>query len=104
MLQIIGLIVVLSVVGVAVYYFGFYKTGKINDSDGDYIPDEVEEVVEDVKEVVEETKRRVKAVKKELKDVADAAKEVVNQVDDVVEAAKGKKRRGRPKKSGKKEA
>ena len=31
-------------------YFYFYKTGKINDRDGDYIPDEVEDAVEDVKE------------------------------------------------------
>tara|TARA_R100001510_G_C7608422_1_gene172749 strand:+ start:249 stop:563 length:315 start_codon:yes stop_codon:yes gene_type:complete len=104
MLQIIGLIVVLLVLGASVYYFGFYKTGKINDRDGDYIPDEVEDVVEDVKEVVEETKRRVKAVKEELKDVKEAVKEVVDQAEDVVEAAKGKRRRGRPKKSGKKEA
>ena len=74
MLKIIGLIVVLLVIGAAVYYFGFYKKGKINDRDGDFIPDEVEDVVEDVKELVKETKRRAKAVKKELKDVASAAK------------------------------
>ena len=35
----------------SVYYFGFYKKGKINDRDGDFIPDEIEDVVEDVKEV-----------------------------------------------------
>ena len=35
MLQIIGLIVVLLAIGAAVYYFGFYKKGKINDRDGD---------------------------------------------------------------------
>ena len=33
-------ILVLVVAAVAVYYFGFYKKGKINDRDGDYIPDE----------------------------------------------------------------
>ena len=49
MLKIIGLIVVVLVVGAAVYYFGFYRKGKINDRDGDYIPDEVEDAVEDVK-------------------------------------------------------
>ena len=99
MLNIIGLIVLILVVGAAVYYFGFYKRGKINDRDGDFIPDEVEDTVEDVKEVVKETKRRAKAVKKELKDVADAAKEVINQAGDVAAAAKGKPRRGRkPKK------
>ena len=101
MLKIIGLIVVLLVIGAAVYYFGFYKRGKINDRDGDLIPDEVEDAVEDVKEVVKETKRRVKAVKKEIKDVAVAAKEVINQAGDVVDAAKGKKRQGRKPKSKK---
>lgn len=94
MLKIIGLIVVILVIGAAVYYFGFYKRGKINDRDGDLIPDKIEDAVEDVKEVVKETKRRAKAVKKELKDVAD-------QVGDVVDATKGKKRRGRKPKSKK---
>jgi hypothetical protein len=101
MLKIIGLIVVLLVIGASVYYFGFYKRGKINDRDGDLIPDEVEDAVEDVKEVVKETKRRVKAVKKEIKDVAVAAKEVINQAGDVVDAAKGKKRKGRKPKAKK---
>ena len=92
MLKIIGLIVVLLTIGAAVYYFGFYKKGKINDRDGDFIPDEVEDAVEDVKEVAKEVKRRAKNVKKELKDVVDQSK-------DVVDAVKGKKRRGRkPKK------
>jgi len=94
MLKIIGLIVVILVIGAAIYYFGFYRKGKINDRDGDLIPDEVEDAVEDVKEVVKETKRRAKAVKKELKDV-------VKQSKDVVDAVKGKKRRGRKPKSKK---
>ena len=51
MLKIIGLIVVILVIGAAVYYFGFYKRGKINDRDGDLIPDEVEDEVEYVKDV-----------------------------------------------------
>ena len=85
-------------VGAAVYFY-FYKTGKINDRDGDYIPDEIEDAVEDVKEVAKEVKRRAKNVKQELKDVADATKEVLNQAGDVAAAAKGKPRRGRkPKK------
>ena len=101
MLKIIGLIVVILVIGAAVYYFGFYKRGKINDRDGDYIPEEVEDAVEDVKDVAKEVKRRAKSVKKELKDVAKAAKEVVNQAGDVAAAAKGKPRRGRKPKSKK---
>ena len=99
MLKIIGLIVVILVIGAAVYYFGFYRKGKINDRDGDYIPDEIEDAVEDVKEVAKEVKRRAKNVKQELKDVADATKEVLNQAGDVAAAAKGKQRRGsKPKK------
>lgn len=98
-LVIIGILAVLA----GVYYFAFYKKGKINDRDGDFIPDEVEDAVEDVKEVVKETKRRAKRVKQELKDVADATKEVLNQAADVAAAAKGKTRRGRkPRRSSKK--
>jgi len=44
---------------------------------------------------------RAKRVKEELKDVGASVKEVGNQVGDVVDAAKGKKRRGRPRKSKK---
>ena len=99
MFKIIGLVVVVLVIAVAVYYFGFYKKGKINDRDGDYIPDEVEDTIEDVKAAAIEAKRRVKNVKEELKDVVVAAKELGNQVGDVAQAAKGKKRQGRkPKK------
>ena len=86
------------VTGLAVYYFAFYKKGKINDRDGDYIPDEVEDTIEDVKAAAIEAKRRVKNVKEELKDVVVAAKELGNQVGDIAKAAKGKKRQGRKKK------
>lgn len=96
----------LLIVAAGVYYFVFYKQGKINDRDGDFIPDEVEDAIEDVKvkvedikedveETVKEVKRRAKRVKQEVKDVVDAAKDVVEQAGDVVDAAKGKQRRGR---------
>tara|TARA_B110000438_G_scaffold303800_1_gene367540 strand:+ start:2747 stop:3052 length:306 start_codon:yes stop_codon:yes gene_type:complete len=98
MLKIIGLIVLLVVIGAAIYYFGFYKKGKINDRDGDYIPDEIEDAVEDVKATAKEVKRRAKNVKTELKDVVSAAKELGNQIGDVTKAAKGKKRQGRRRK------
>ena len=81
-----------------VYYFGFYRKGKINDRDGDYIPDEIEDAVADVKAAAKEVKRRAKNVKKEIKDVVEAAKEVGNQMGDVGAAVKGKKRQGRRKK------
>ena len=98
MLQIIGLIVVLLAIGAAVYYFGFYKRGKINDRDGDFIPDEIEDAADKVKGAAKEVKRRAKNVKKEIKDVVDAAKEVGNQMGDIGAAVKGKKRQGRKKK------
>ncbi len=101
MLKIIGLIVVLLVVGAAVYYFGFYKRGKINDNDGDLIPDEIEEAVAEIKAAAIEAKRRGKNIKKELKDVIAAAKELGNQAGDVAAAAKGKKRQGRKPKAKK---
>ena len=73
--------------GVTIY---LVKKGKIADSDGDYIPDAVEDAVEDVKEFAEdvketaaEVKRRAKAVKEELADVVEEAR-------DVADAFKGK--------------
>ena len=86
------LVVILLGAGVVVY---FIKKGKIADRDGDLIPDIVEDTILEVKEKAILAKLRAKAVKKELKDVADAAKEVINQAGDVVDAAKGKKRKGR---------
>ena len=87
------------ILGIIVVAFGayawYYKQGKINDADGDFIPDEVEDAVEDVKVVAKEVKRRAKAVKQELKDVGEEIKDVIDQSKDVVAAAKGKKRRGR---------
>lgn len=64
-------------VGAGIYFY-FYKQGKINDRDGDYIPDEVEDAVEDVKETAAEVKRRAKAVKDEFADVLDEASDVVS--------------------------
>ena len=80
-------------IGAAVYFY-FYKTGKINDRDGDYIPDEVEDTVDKgkakVKKTVKTVKTRVRRVKEELGDVADAVKEVGNQLGDVGSAVKVK--------------
>ena len=82
-------ILALAVIGVGVVIY-LIKKGKIADSDGDYIPDAVEDAVEDVKEFAEdvketaaEVKRRAKAVKEELKDVVEEAR-------DVADAFKGK--------------
>ena len=93
------------ILGLVVVAFGvyawYYKQGKINDADKDFIPDEVEEAVEDAKKVAKEVKRRAKRVKEEIADVVEEAKDVVEQAKDVVDAAKGKTRRGRKPKSKK---
>ena len=90
------------IIGIVVLAFGayawYYKKGKINDRDGDYIPDEVEDAAENGVKFAKEVKRRAKNVKKELKDVVEAVKEVGNQMGDVGAAVKGKKRQGRKKK------
>ena len=80
------------VAGVLVY---LQKTGKIKDTDGDLIPDVVEDKIEEAEKVVKETKRRAKRVIEEAKDVIDAVNEVANQANDVVDAVKGKSRKGR---------
>ena len=100
-MQTILIILAVIAVSAAVYYFGFYKQGKINDRDGDFIPDEIEDAVEDVKKVAKTVKKRAKRVKEELGDVADAIKEVGKQSKDVVKAAKGKPRAGRKPKAKK---
>ena len=98
------ILIILSILAVsaAVYYFGFYKQGKINDRDGDFIPDEIEDAVEDVKKVAKTVKKRAERVKEELGDVVDAIKEVGKQSKDVVKAAKGKPRAGRKPRATKK--
>ena len=92
------LVVILLGAGAVVYYI---KKGKIADRDGDLIPDVVEDTILEVKEKAILAKLRAKAVKKELKDVGVAIKEVAKQSKDVVDAAAGKKRKGRKPKSKK---
>jgi gas vesicle protein len=79
MLTIIISVIALLIIGTVIY---LYKSGKIEDKDGDFIPDTIEEKVEEVKQ-------RAARVAEEVKDVANAAKEVVKQSKDVVNAAKG---------------
>jgi hypothetical protein len=57
------------------------------------------EVDDKIIALAKEGKARVKRMGEELSDVGDSLKEVVNQAGDVVDAAKGKKRRGRPRKN-----
>ena len=82
---------------------GFFlmKTGKIEDKDGNNIPDVIDNKVKEVKETVTEVKQRVKRVKEEASDVVKSVKEVGKQVKDVANAAKGDSRRGRKPKTNK---
>lgn len=89
-LIVIGLF--LLFVGVIIY---LEKTKKIEDKDGNLIPDVLEEKIEEAKEVVKEVKVRAQRVAEEAKDVVDAAKEVVKQSKDIATAAKGGSRKGR---------
>jgi hypothetical protein len=79
MLAIIISVIALLIIGTVIY---LYKSGKIEDKDGNFIPDVIEEKVEEVKQ-------RAARVVEEVRDVATATKEVVKQSKDVVNAAKG---------------
>ena len=83
------------------------KTGKVKDSDGDYIPDVVEETLEKTKaeyaeasakakKAVKKTKAKAKKVKETAKNVIEEAKEAkqafgkaFEEAQDVVEALQG---------------
>ena len=86
--------IISAVVAVAVI-FALMKFGKIEDKDGNNIPDVVDEKVKKVKEVAKEVKARAEKVSEEAADVVKAVKEVAKQSKDVAEAAKGQNRRGR---------
>ena len=106
-------IVLLAIAGLS---YILTKTGKVKDENKNNITDEVEEKMKAIKREVkarkeevrarvkaskEEVEARVERIKEELKDVKVAAKEVTKQVGDVVDAAAGKKRRGRKPKNPK---
>jgi DNA-binding protein H-NS len=84
-------IIVLALLAIGVGTI-IYLTKKsiIKDTDGDLIPDVVEEKVEEVK-------KRVERVKEEISDVVKIAKQFNPQITDVAEAANGKSksRKGR---------
>ena len=94
------IIIVLLALGAGIVFF-LMKSGKIEDKDGNNIPDVIDEKVQEVQEVVTEVKKRAKRVKEETADVVKAVKEVGKQVKDVANAAKGNSRRGRKPKTNK---
>jgi hypothetical protein len=76
----------IGIIAAGVIYF-LIKKGKIKDSDGDFIPDVVEDEVDKVKGKVQ---KKVKAVKTRVKNVKDEIEDVVEELGDVVSAIKGK--------------
>lgn len=85
-MQTILIILALLAIAAGVGYF-LIKKGKIKDSDGDFIPDVVEDKVDDIKEGVQ---KKVKAVKTRVKKVKEEIGDVVEELSDVVSAIKGK--------------
>lgn len=81
LLILILILVLLFAFGVIVFIHSMY-TGKIKDEDKNLIPDVVEE--------------RAARVKEEVEDVAQDIANAIDGVDDIIDAAKGSKRKGRP--------
>jgi len=94
------LLILAVLAGAAGVTFFLMKTGKIEDKDGNNIPDVIDNKIAEAKEVVEEVKVTAKRVKEEAQDVVKAVKEVGVQAKQVVKTAKSAEpRRGRkPKK------
>lgn len=85
-MQTILIILGLLAIGAGVYFF-LIKSGKIEDKDGDFIADVVEDKVEDIKDDVKST---VKKVKTRVKKVKEEIGDVVEELSDVMSAIKGK--------------
>ena len=81
-LIIIGLLAIAAGVG-----YVLIKKGKIKDSDGDFIPDVVEDKVDEIEKKVQ---KKVKAVKTRVKNIKDEIEDVVEELSDVASAIKGK--------------
>jgi hypothetical protein len=95
-------LIVLAIVAIgAAAYFYLIASKKIEDKDGDFIPDVIEDKV---KEVKTEVKKRATAVKKQAKDLKVVAELAVDELQDVVNAAKGTKKKPAAKKPAAKKA
>lgn len=79
--------------------FDINKDNKVTAEDLRVAKEIAEKNIKEANEAINKAKKRVKRVKEELVDVNEAVKEVINQAGDVVDAAKGKSRAGRKKKS-----
>ena len=83
-LIIIGVLAV--AIGIVIY---LQKTGKIEDKDGDLIPDSIEDTAAKAKLVAKQVKTKAKNIAKESKEVVAAVNNVVKESKDVVDAVKG---------------
>jgi septal ring factor EnvC (AmiA/AmiB activator) len=83
------IILALAAVAVGVVYF-LTKSGKIKDTDGDNIPDTIEESIEKVNKTFAETKVKVEKVKEQVADVTKAVKKVAKEMGEVADVAQGK--------------
>ena len=82
------ILIILALLAIAAgVVYVLIKKGKIKDSDGDFIPDVVEDKVDEVKGKVQ---KKVKAVKTRVKNVKDEIEDVVEEIQDVFQAVKGK--------------
>lgn len=83
------IILALAAVAVGVVYL-LTKSGKIKDSDGDLIPDAIEESIEEVNKTFTEAKAKVEKVKEQVEDVTKAVKKVAKEMGEVVDVVQGK--------------
>jgi septal ring factor EnvC (AmiA/AmiB activator) len=83
------IILALAAVAVGVVYF-LTKSGKIKDSDGDLIPDAIEDSIAEVNKTFAETKVKVEKVKEQVADVTKAVKKVAKEMGEVIDVAQGK--------------
>jgi len=81
------LVVAALAVGIIIYLI---KKGKVADSDGDYIPDVVEDAVEDVKDFADDVKATAKEVKRRAKNAKKELDDVIDEARDVADALAGK--------------
>tara|TARA_B110000967_G_C18702010_1_gene468337 strand:- start:398 stop:802 length:405 start_codon:yes stop_codon:yes gene_type:complete len=81
------LVVAALIAGITIYLI---KKGKVADSDGDFIPDVVEDAVEDVKEFAEDVKATAKEIKKRAKNAKKELDDVIDEAKDVADALAGK--------------
>lgn len=80
-------------------FFDLNKDDKVTAEDLEFAKAIAEKNLKEANQLINEAKVSAKRVKEELVDVSKSVKEVLNQADDIIDAAKGKKRRGRKRNS-----